>query len=280
MKASHRVVIFNVLAPHQPRLPMAVPPLPHRPQLHISSRVPSTSVTWQCHVCLSCPWHDPRKRMLLASCVAPAESHPLWQRAHHLTAAEATVTFVDALSPVPRQGIRAARTNPRLKTTVPARVTDRIKHGLDSWEVQEGFMAQYKEMQILLSFKPFLCYHRFFFFPSLGVRLNSAFRVRKLTQSAAATWPRLLCFPVGACGSRMPHRVPLSSELCSGETVPASLWARGPFREGNSPRVPGDSPSFHTKSPVCEDTSQTWVHWDDTEKGMGAWACLLAWPNT
>lgn len=110
------------------------------------------------------------------------------------------MTFVDALSPVPRQGIRAARTNPRLKTTVPARVTDRIKHGLDSWEVQEGFMAQYKEMQILLSFKPFLCYHRFFFFPSLGVRLNSAFRVRKLTQSAAATWPRLLCFPVGACG--------------------------------------------------------------------------------
>ena len=30
---------------------------------------------------------------------------------------------------------------------------------------------------------------------------------------------------------------------------------------------------------MCEDTSQTWVHWDDTEKGMGAWASLLARPN-
>lgn len=76
-------------------------------------------------------------------------------------------------------------------------------------------MAQYKEMQILLSFKLFLCYHRFFF-PSLGVRLNSAFRVRKLTQSAA---PASLLAVFASGGLWRMH----ASELCSGETAPVFL---------------------------------------------------------
>lgn len=48
-------------------------------------------------------------------------------------------------------------------------------------------MAQYKDMQIPFSFKPFLSHHRFYF--SLGVRINSAFCFRKLIRSQAAPCP-------------------------------------------------------------------------------------------
>ena len=48
------------------------------------------------------------------------------------SAAEVPVTFVDALSPAPRPGITAVRTNPCLPRAQGCLgVTDRIKHGLD-----------------------------------------------------------------------------------------------------------------------------------------------------
>lgn len=161
------VVIFNVhTAPLIPTTHWAPPPAaqaPGCPSLLCSFHLCDSTIPHLPFLSL----HNQRKRMLVASRVASTESHPD-NKPNTInsseSAAEALVTFVDALSPVPQQGIIAVCTNPcLLRPQCCLTVTDRIKRGLDWREVQGGFMAQYREMQILFSFKSFLCYHWFFF---------------------------------------------------------------------------------------------------------------------
>lgn len=118
MKFSQTVVIFYVLASPSPATDCRIKHLPTERWLHTSPCVPSTSVTLQLHVCLSHSLYTRGKRCWW---------QVLWPLLNHIpsnnelntinspeSAAEARVTFVDALSPVPQQGITAVCTNPYL----------------------------------------------------------------------------------------------------------------------------------------------------------------------